>query len=81
MIDIEKEARRDANAAKYLELEPEICDLDRMAEIAEGLVAEWSLADMRAEPTRKQELAVYAVQQLRKRCAELKELYCREDAS
>ena len=72
------DSNKDANAAKYLELEPEICDLDRMAEITLGLVSEWSLADMEAEPTQKQELAVYAVQQLRKRCAELRELCYRE---
>jgi hypothetical protein len=69
-ITNDKDAR-----ARYLDLEPEICDLDRMAEITLGLV-NGSLDDM-VEPTRKHELADYAVDQLRKRCAELKELWYR----
>jgi hypothetical protein len=60
----------------FLDLEAEVCDLDRMAEIAEQFVMEWMGLES-SEPPREAELACYAVQELRKRVKELKTQYYR----
>jgi hypothetical protein len=57
-------------------LESEVCDLDRMGEIAQHLVIEWMGLES-SEPPREAELAFYGVQELRKRVTELKTQYYR----
>jgi hypothetical protein len=58
----------------FRRLEAEVCDLDRMGEIAEHLVIEWMGLES-SEPPREAELAFYAVQELRKRVTEFKTHY------
>jgi hypothetical protein len=63
-----------ARDERFRDLEPEVCDLDRMGEIAERLVIEWMGLES-SEPPREAELASYAVQELRKRVTEFKTRY------
>ena len=63
-------------ATAYRGLESEVCDLDRMSEIADRLTAEWVECSGTAVP-REAELAVCAVQQLRRALKEFKAEYYR----
>lgn len=58
----------------FMNLENEICDLDRMGEIAEILMMEW-FETTGSSPPRQAELAVCAVQQLHKLLSEFKTKY------
>jgi hypothetical protein len=62
-------------ASAFMNLEGEVHDLDRMGEIADCLVMEW-LEISGSLPPRQAELAVCAVQQLRKLLNEFKTKYC-----
>jgi len=58
----------------FMNLEGEVCDLDRMGEIAEHLVLEWLEISGYSAP-RKAELATCAVQQLARLLKEFKTKY------
>jgi hypothetical protein len=60
----------------FRDLESEVCDLDRMGEIADCLVMEW-LETTGSSPPRQAELAVCAVQQLHRLLNEFKTQYYR----
>jgi hypothetical protein len=62
--------------SSFMDLEIEVHDLDRMGEIADCLVMGW-IEQSGSEPLCQAELAVCAVQQLRKLLAEFKTKYCR----
>jgi hypothetical protein len=77
--EVRTEREKDGALARDLafrDLESEVCDLDRMGEIAERLVAEW-MGGESSSPPREAELAVCAVQQLRKFLTEFKTQYYR----
>jgi hypothetical protein len=63
-----------ARDKRFRDLDAEVCDLDRMGEIAEHFVVEWMGLES-SEPPREAELAFYAVQELRKRVSEFKTHY------
>jgi hypothetical protein len=65
-----------ARDVRFRDLEAEVCDLDRMGEIAERFVAEWMEIED-SSPPREAELAFYAAQELRKRLTEFKTQYYR----
>jgi hypothetical protein len=58
-------------ASAFYRLEGDVCDLERMSEVAESLVAEW-MKTQGSSPPREAELAVVAVQQLRRLLDEFK---------
>jgi hypothetical protein len=60
----------------FWDMESEVCDLDRMGEIAERLIMEW-LETTGSSPPRQAELAVCAVQQLQKQLKQFKTTYYR----
>ena len=77
--EVRTEREKDGALARDLafrDLESEVCDLDGMGEIAERLVAEW-MGGESSSPPREAELAVCAVQQLRKFLTEFKTQYYR----
>jgi hypothetical protein len=63
-------------ASAFGDLEGEVCDLDRMGEIADLLVMDW-LETTGSSPPRQAELAVCAVQQLHRLLSEFKTKYYR----
>jgi hypothetical protein len=63
-------------ASAFWDLESEVCDLDRMSEIADLLVMEW-MESSGSPPLRQAELAVCAVQQLHRLLNEFKTKYYR----
>jgi hypothetical protein len=63
-------------ASCFKDLEDEVHDLDRMAEIAGHLVMDW-IEQAGPQPLRQAELAVCAVQQLHRLLSEFKTKYCR----
>jgi hypothetical protein len=63
-------------ASAFGDLESEVCDLDRMGEIADLLVMDW-LETTGSSPPRQAELAVCAVQQLHRLLNEFKTKYYR----
>jgi hypothetical protein len=63
-------------ASAFGDLESEVCDLDRMGEIADFLVMEW-IETTGSSPPREAELAVCAVQQLHRLLTEFKTKYYR----
>ena len=65
-----------ARDERFRDLESEVCDLERMGEIADRLVSEW-MGGESSSPPREAELAVCAVQQLRKLLTEFKTQYYR----
>jgi hypothetical protein len=71
--EIHNALARDKN---FRDLDAEVCDLDRMGEIAERFVGEWMGLES-SSPPREAELAFYAVQELRKRLTEFKTRYYR----
>jgi hypothetical protein len=70
-------SKRDRHFAScFMDLEDEVHDLDRMGEIAVGLVMDW-VEQSGSAPIRQAELSVCAVQQLHKLLNEFKTKYCR----
>jgi hypothetical protein len=70
-------SKRDRHFAScFMDLEDEVHDLDRMGEIAVGLVMDW-IEQSGSAPLRQAELSVCAVQQLHKLLIEFKTKYCR----
>ena len=63
-------------SSAFRDLESEVCDLDRMSEIADLLVMEW-METAGSSPPRQAELAVCAVQQLHRLLQEFKTQYYR----
>jgi hypothetical protein len=63
-------------SSAFRDLESEVCDLDRMSEIADCLTMEW-LETTGSSPPRQAELAVCAVQQLHRLLNEFKTKYYR----
>jgi hypothetical protein len=70
-------SKRDSHFAScFKDLEDEVHDLDRMAEIADHLVMDW-IEQTGSSPLRQAELATCAVQQLHRLLKEFKTKYCR----
>jgi hypothetical protein len=63
-------------AQAFRDMEGQICDLDRMSEIADRLTGGW-LEESGASPPREAELAVCAVEQVSKAMKEFRENYYR----
>ena len=61
-------------ASAFRDLESEVCDLDRLSEIADLLVMEW-METSGSPPPRQAELAVCAVQQLYRLLQQFKTKY------
>jgi hypothetical protein len=63
-------------ASRFRDLEDEVHDLDRMADIADRLVMDW-IEEAGSPPLRQAELAACAVQQLHRLLIEFKTKYYR----
>jgi hypothetical protein len=63
-----------ARDERFRDLEAEVCDIERMGEIADRLVAEWLNVE---SSSREAELAVCAVQQLDRALKQFKTQYNR----
>ena len=60
------------HAEAFRDLEPEVCDLERMGDIAQDLIMQ---CGAREDSLRKLELAAFAVSQLAKMTRDFREIY------